>query len=179
MKPPEAPGLPRVQGFVALRRSVPDLARAVAFYRDGLGFRPVGREQGGANEVVLALGAERIVLALRDAATPKPPPVPGFDANFQHMAIVTADMDAAFARLQRLAPVAISRGGPQRLPAAAGGVLAFKFRDADGHPVELIEFPPGQGAPRWQQVGEDPWVERLHQCAAGMWWTAIRLRKTQ
>jgi catechol 2,3-dioxygenase-like lactoylglutathione lyase family enzyme len=28
-----------------------------------------------------------------------------------------------------------------RLPAASGGVAAFKFRDPHGHPLELIEFP--------------------------------------
>ena len=39
--------------------------------------------------------------------------------------------------------MAISRGGAQHLPPEAGGVAAFKFRDPDGHPLELIQFPPG------------------------------------
>lgn len=148
MKPALIPDL-SVLRFVALRRSVAQLARAVAFYRDGLGFELVDEEPDNAGEVALGLGAERLVLTLRDPATPQPPPVPGPDPRFQHIAVVASDMDAAFARLQRQAPVAISRGGPQRLPAASGGVRAFKFRDPDGHPVELIEFPSGQGAPRW------------------------------
>jgi catechol 2,3-dioxygenase-like lactoylglutathione lyase family enzyme len=43
---------------------------------------------------------------------------------------------------------------PERLPdwnPNAGGIRAFYFRDPDGHPLELIWFPPGKGDPRWQQ----------------------------
>ena len=45
---------------------------------------------------------------------------------------------------------AITRGGPQRLPPNTGSVTAFKFRDPEGHPLEVISFPPGVGSPRWQ-----------------------------
>ena len=38
---------------------------------------------------------------------------------------------------------AISTSGPQQLPLSSGGVVAFKFRDPEGHPLELISFPPG------------------------------------
>ena len=44
------------------------------------------------------------------------------------------------------AAAAISTGGPQRLP---GGLRAIKFRDPDGHPLELLQFPAGQGRPQW------------------------------
>jgi len=43
---------------------------------------------------------------------------------------------------------------PQRLPdwnPQAGGIRAFYFRDPDGHPLELIWFPPGKGDVRWQE----------------------------
>jgi len=43
---------------------------------------------------------------------------------------------------------------PQLLPAwnpNAGGIRAVYFRDPDGHPLELIQFPPGKGQPRWQE----------------------------
>src|SRR5690606_16398048 len=33
-----------------------------------------------------------------------------------------------------------------------GSVTAFKFRDPEGHPLELISFPPGVGAPVWEKV---------------------------
>ncbi len=40
-----------------------------------------------------------------------------------------------------LSPTPISRGGPQVLPPSTGGVIAYKFRDPDGHPLELINSP--------------------------------------
>jgi catechol 2,3-dioxygenase-like lactoylglutathione lyase family enzyme len=33
----------------------------------------------------------------------------------------------------------------------AGGIRAFYFFDPDGHPLEILEFPPGKGAARWQR----------------------------
>ena len=47
----------------------------------------------------------------------------------------------------------LSTAGRRRLPPANGGVSAFKFRDPDGHPLELIHFPPGQGRAVWQGHG--------------------------
>ena len=137
---------PAVLGFVALRRCAADLQRSADFYRDGLGFEIVDQTP---DEIVLSLGAQRIVLTEvgSEVTTQR---VSGPDLRFQHVAIAVNDMQAAVARLQSLMPVVISRDGPQRLPAASGGVCAFKFRDPDGHPLELIEFPPGQGAPCWR-----------------------------
>ena len=60
-------------------------------------------------------------------------------------------MGAAVQRLLASGAMPISEGGPQHLPANTGGVTAFKFRDPDGHPLELIAFPPGVGDPRWQR----------------------------
>ena len=37
------------------------------------------------------------------------------------------------------------------LPPSNGAVRAFKFRDPDGHPLELIWFPPGQGRAVWHK----------------------------
>ena len=134
--------------FVCLRRSTTDLRRSVAFYCDGLGFE-FASEAGALGEAVLALGQQRIVLAASEAGMP-PQSVAGPDVRFQHVAIVARDMQAAFERLQTQAPVPISLDGPQRLPAQSGGVCAFKFRDPDGHPLELIEFPVGRGAACWR-----------------------------
>jgi catechol 2,3-dioxygenase-like lactoylglutathione lyase family enzyme len=49
---------------------------------------------------------------------------------------------------RRLRP--ISRGGPVRLPDASSGVTAFKFRDHDGHPLELLAFPEGRVPGDWR-----------------------------
>jgi catechol 2,3-dioxygenase-like lactoylglutathione lyase family enzyme len=64
------------------------------------------------------------------------------------MAIVVNDMRHAYQRVmanRRFRP--ISRDGPVRLPDTSGGVTAFKFRDHDGHPLELLAFPEGDGHP--------------------------------
>lgn len=45
----------------------------------------------------------------------------------------------------------ISPEGPQRLQSTSGGVTAFELRSPDGHPLELISFPPGSGDQVWQQ----------------------------
>jgi GMC oxidoreductase len=47
----------------------------------------------------------------------------------------------------------ISRAGPVQLPEESGGVTAFKFRDHDGHPLELIAFPKGRGPSEWRTPG--------------------------
>ena len=44
----------------------------------------------------------------------------------------------------------ISTEGPQALPVSSGGVTAFKFRDPEGHPLELLAFPPDAVPERWQ-----------------------------
>jgi catechol 2,3-dioxygenase-like lactoylglutathione lyase family enzyme len=59
-------------------------------------------------------------------------------------------MTAAYANLQALPNwTAISRDGPQILPASSGGVTAFKFRDPEGHPLELLAFAPGATPAHW------------------------------
>jgi catechol 2,3-dioxygenase-like lactoylglutathione lyase family enzyme len=72
------------------------------------------------------------------------------DLWFQHCAIVTNDMACAYQRVARNISAPISQDGPQRLPPSTGSVEAYKFRDPDGHPLELIRFPEGVGAPAWQ-----------------------------
>lgn len=74
------------------------------------------------------------------------------DAWFQHMAIVVGDMDAAYKILQdnnvrqiSSHPITIRPSNP-----GAAGIKAIKFHDPERHPLELIYFPPGKGAPSWQ-----------------------------
>jgi catechol 2,3-dioxygenase-like lactoylglutathione lyase family enzyme len=69
------------------------------------------------------------------------------------VAIIVSDMDSAYARLRRF-KVQHASPGPQRLPEtipAAAGIRAFYFRDPDGHPLEVLQFPPDKGDPRWQR----------------------------
>ncbi len=145
----QPPTLPTRVGIAGLRRSVVDLARSVDFYRGALGFELVGRGPQPARNVWIRLGSECIELVATDAAS-APAPAVAPDPRFQHAAIVARDMEAAWRRLMSFQPATITIGGPQRLPALTGGVTAFKFRDPDGHPLELIAFPYGTGAPRWR-----------------------------
>jgi catechol 2,3-dioxygenase-like lactoylglutathione lyase family enzyme len=47
--------------------------------------------------------------------------------------------------------------GPQRLPdwnPNAGGIQAFYFKDPDGHSLEILQFPPGKGDPKWHRPSD-------------------------
>ena len=60
-------------------------------------------------------------------------------------------MDSAYARLRRN-KVQHASTGPQLLPKTipnAAGIRAFYFRDPDGHPLELLQFPADKGDPKW------------------------------
>ena len=104
---------------------------------------------------VLRLGRERIeLLEFTDSAgRPYPPGSTSTDLWFQHMAIVVTDMTWAHQRVManlRFRP--ISRNGPVRLPESSGGVTAFKFRDRDRHPLELLAFPEGRVPGAWHNA---------------------------
>jgi catechol 2,3-dioxygenase-like lactoylglutathione lyase family enzyme len=160
MAPPPAPFAIVTGRILQISRVVADLARAEAFYRDAIGFRTTGRAAvaaaaltalgaagATAEAVVMRLGAQEIAL-VRFAAQGRPYP-PGSKSNdlwFQHLAIAVNDMAAAYAHLRaHTGWTPISDGGPQTLPPVNGRVQAFKFRDPDGHPLELIRFPSHTG----------------------------------
>jgi catechol 2,3-dioxygenase-like lactoylglutathione lyase family enzyme len=75
------------------------------------------------------------------------------DRSFQHIAIIVSDMDKAYAWL-RQNKVEYASSGPQRLPnwnRNASGIKAFYFKDPDGHPLEILQFPPDKGAEKWHR----------------------------
>ena len=84
---------------------------------------------------------------------PYPTPRSSNDQWFQHVALVAGDMEAVWKRLEAVKPEPITDGAPVLLPPNTGSVTAFKFRDHEGHPFELISFPNGVGDPRWQDGG--------------------------
>jgi catechol 2,3-dioxygenase-like lactoylglutathione lyase family enzyme len=64
-------------------------------------------------------------------------------------------MDRAYARLRQF-NVRHASTAPQLLPKTipnAAGIRAFYFRDPDGHFLEILQFPPDKGDPKWQQAG--------------------------
>lgn len=154
-----------VQRLARVSRTVSDLDRAVAFYRDALDFSVIdettwddaawGDLMGIADArgrcAMLQLGEQELELVAFDPpGNPYPLDSDSSDLWFQHIAVVVSDMHAAYTRLCGYAFTPVTEGGPQRLPASSGGVTAYKFRDPDGHPLELIEFPVGTGDPMWQ-----------------------------
>jgi catechol 2,3-dioxygenase-like lactoylglutathione lyase family enzyme/uncharacterized glyoxalase superfamily protein PhnB len=79
------------------------------------------------------------------------------DTIFQHIAIVVADMDAAMARLSAVGGATpISTNGPQALPESSGGVIAYKFRDPEGHPLEYLKFPEDKVPDFWRKASGFP-----------------------
>jgi catechol 2,3-dioxygenase-like lactoylglutathione lyase family enzyme len=163
---------PPVVAVDEIGMTVSDLDRSVAFYRNVLGFEETSETElaGEAYEHLegvfalrmrvarMRLGRESIELTQYLAPRGRPFPVDSRanDRWFQHVAIVVSDLDRAY-RVLRRHRVAHASSGPQRLPdwnPAAGGIGAFYFRDPDGHFLELIQFPPGKGDPRWQEGKE-------------------------
>jgi catechol 2,3-dioxygenase-like lactoylglutathione lyase family enzyme len=163
-----ATSTPAVTGVDAVVIPVSDMARAVDFYTHVLDFHVVSDHEaaGGDYEhllgvfgarirvVRLALGGEAIELLefLAPRGRPLPVDVHSNDRVFQHVAIIVSDMDRAYVRL-RQNHVEHASTGPQVLPewnVNAGGIAAFYFRDPDGNFLEILHFPPGKGAPRWQ-----------------------------
>ncbi len=156
----------------------------------GAEFDALMQVRGGARQYILALGpqpgrpqpigphavaapppptAGAHTLELLQFVTPGrayPPDLSPYDNIFQHFAIVVRDMSHAVARLARLDGwTPISPDGPQRLPASAGGVTAFKFRDPDGHPLEFLEFPEDAAPPAWRDARSQPRAGASHDAS--------------
>ena len=150
--------------------TVSDMDRSVAFFTKVLEFEKVSEREvhGDAYErltgvfgmrariVRLRLGDEQIELTeyLTSGGRPIPPDSRSNDRWFQHIAIVTTDMEKAYARL-REHKVKHASTGPQRLPdwnPNAGGIEAFYFHDPDGHVLEISQFPRGKGDARWAKA---------------------------
>lgn len=154
-----------IQKLLRIERNTADLERALRFYRDALGFvvddanatPPAWTLLPGLCDTPprcaeLSLGAQALMLTEFPDAVPYPEDRASNDLCFQHCAIVTGDMPAAHERVLRHGATPITQGGPQTLPPSTGSVTAFKFRDPEGHPLELIAFPRGTGDPAWQST---------------------------
>ncbi len=158
-----------VEGVDAIGITVSDMDRAVDFYSKVLTFEKVSdTEVSGENYehlegvfgvrmrvVRMRIGDEFIELT--EYLAPKGRPIPvdsrSNDRWFQHIAIIVSDMDKAYARL-RQNKVEHASSGPQRLPdwnKNAAGISAFYFKDPDGHPVEVLQFPPDKGLDKWHR----------------------------
>ena len=126
-------GLIQALDGIQLNSGRPD--RLATFFIRALGFEPTSSG--------VSLGPSRVDLR-RATGAPYPAGVGASDVRFQHFAILTGDMQAAFDQLRRVEGwTPITWGEPRTLPASSGGVTAFKFRDPEGHPLELLALPSG------------------------------------
>jgi len=163
---------PLVKGVAGVSITVSDMDRAVDFYSHVLTFQKISDEEFADEKyerlegifglrvwlVRMRLGDESIELA--EYLAPKGRPIPAGshsnDRSFQHIAIIVSDMDAAY-KILRQNKVEHASSGPQRLPdwnKNAGGIRAFYFKDPDGHPLEILQFPPDKGAAKWHVASD-------------------------
>jgi catechol 2,3-dioxygenase-like lactoylglutathione lyase family enzyme len=115
---------------------------------------PLMNRDDGARCLCLALGDEIVELwEFAKPGDPYPAHSLASDLIFQHFAILVTNMAQALQRLSKAQGwVAITRGGPQHLPAQSGGVTAFKFRDPEGHPLEFLQYPALKVPQKWQRA---------------------------
>ncbi|NVO17892.1 MAG: VOC family protein [Rhodoplanes sp.] len=155
-----------VTQLLGISITVADLATA-AFYRDRLGLEigPEHTVSDPAWNTLLGLTPRTTARAIDVAIGPMTVELVAFDPPglaypaerastdlwFEHCALVCRDIAAARERLAGGSFGAITDGGPVLLPPNTGRVSAFKFRDPEGHPLELITFPEGVGAAVWHQ----------------------------
>ena len=130
--------------------NVRDLRAACAFYVQNLDFRTQGAETATAlfpgRSQVLRRGHQHLELTQPDSpGAPWPDDTCADDLWFQHCALATNDIAGLHARIAAVGVRSFSRNGPVTLP---GGIAAWKFRDPDGHPLELIQFPEPDPATR-------------------------------
>lgn len=159
-----------VRAIDCVGMTVSDMDRAIEFYSKILSFEKVSDVEvwGGEYEhlkgvfglrmrvVRMRLGDEFIELT--EYLAPKGRPIPldsrSHDRWFQHIAIIISDMDRAYLWLRQHKAEHASTG-PQRLPdwnKNAAGIRAFYFKDPDGHPLEILQFPPDKGDPKWHRA---------------------------
>ncbi len=162
---------PLVSGVDSIAMTVSDMDRMVDFYSK-LTFQKVSDTEVAGDEfehlegvfglrvriVRMQLGDEFI--ELHEYLAPKGRPIPvdsrSNDRWFQHIAIIVSDMDKAY-KLLRQHKVEHASSGPQRLPdwnKNTGGIWAFYFKDPDGHPVEVLQFPPDKGSEKWHRPSD-------------------------
>jgi catechol 2,3-dioxygenase-like lactoylglutathione lyase family enzyme len=179
-----------VQSVAVVGFTVSDMERSMAFYRDVLMFKPVSDVEVDGPEydqlwgvfgvrariVRMQLGKQQIELTeFLSPPDVRPIPVPSYsnDLWFQHFAIVVRDMEEAWGRLRKHHVRQISPR-PQTIPVsnvAAAGIKALKFRDPDGHNLELLWFPEGKGNPIWKNTGQNLFLGIDH--------TAMTVRSTE
>ena len=140
--------------LIAIRLVSHDAAALAGFYAAALGFErgpaaPIAAAElgllglpGTGSRITLTLAGQVLEIDQFDPpGRSYPQPRASDDRHFQHFAMVMADMPGAWARVLAAGGAPISVGGSVQLPPENGSVRAVKFRDPEGHPLELLAFP--------------------------------------
>src|SRR5438105_5868724 len=142
--------------------TVADLDRAVAFYRDVLGFEVTTRY--GTDAVFLSAGGYHHHIGLNTWAGRGAAPPPEGTTGLYHLAILLPDRRALAAVVRRV----IDAGIPLEGAADHGVSEAVYVRDPDGNGVELYHDRPESERPRAadRQLGMDTRPPDLRAAAA-------------
>ena len=158
------------RAIVGFQLVTADPARLAAFYQ-ALGFdignaAPIPATelellslQGVGSRITMSLGPSRVDIdCFEQQGRPYPGDATACDLLFQHLALVTEDVRAAWLRAREVGAAPISREGPVTLPKSAGHVTAVKFRDPDGHTLpnscnfRLVPIPAGKVSASWGSI---------------------------
>lgn len=188
--------LPLVKAVDAVGLTVSDADASVEFFSKVLSFEKVSDVEVIGDEyehlqgvfglrmrvVRMKLGSEQIELTEYLAPRGRPIPVDSRsnDRWFQHIAIITSDMDRAYQWLRKN-KVEHASTGPQRLPdwnKNAGGIKAFYFKDPDGHALEILQFPEGKGDEKWHRLAKQDEGQEREKLFLGIDHTAIVVSDT-
>lgn len=164
---------PLVSAVDAVNMTVSDVDRTVDFYSQVLHFQKISDTEVtgetyenlegvfGVRMRVVRMRLADEYIQLTEYLAPKGRPIPvdsrSNDRSFQHIAIIVSDIDKAYAWL-RQHKIEHASSGPQRLPdwnKNAAGIRAFYFKDPDGHPLEILEFPADKGLEKWHRKSDD------------------------
>ncbi len=138
-RPSEAPVEPVVE---TIGIPVADLDRAVTFYSQVLLFEKVSEDRWPA--VRMRLGDD--VIELTESAARGRPREP--------LTVVVNDIEQAHLWLHRHHVEHRSALPLVGEAPAAGGIQAVYLEDPDGHSLQIVQFPPDQGAARWLRPSE-------------------------
>jgi catechol 2,3-dioxygenase-like lactoylglutathione lyase family enzyme len=144
----------QVSALKRIARNVANLDDALRFYIEALGFQQVGEiaedpklaellQVGQIRLIRLRSGDQEIELSQCFPSGLEHFYEDANFVNFQHIALLTSDIHAAYAKAIEHDAEPISDDGPVELPASSGGVIAVKFRDPEGHPLEFLQKPGG------------------------------------
>lgn len=163
-----------------------DMKRLTRFYEDVLGFSVDGPDHsidieemtvlglnGAGRRQGIRIGGQHLSIDRYDEPGRRyPRDSDAASLWFQHLALVVPDVAKACSRLRDAAPISVD--GPQHLPPSSGGAHAYKFRDPDGHPLELLQFPANDTPKAWR--GRQP---EAQQIAVGIDHSAISVNDAE